>query len=95
MTDDSRNQGRLICVAVVVLGALFLIGLLNGSYWALAIPVAILVFFVLGLAFWVGWTIATIQVEPEPIDAPSAEADEPAAEGDATPDPGAPASDSS
>ena len=27
-------------------------------------PVAILVFFVLGLSFWVGYTIATIQVEP-------------------------------
>jgi hypothetical protein len=22
--------------------------------------------FVLGLAFWVGWTIATIEVEPDP-----------------------------
>jgi hypothetical protein len=28
--------------------------------------VAVLTFFGLGLAFWVGWTIATIQVEPEP-----------------------------
>ena len=42
----------------------FLIGLLGKSYWAVAIPVAILVFFVLGLTFWVGWTIATIEVEP-------------------------------
>ena len=32
----------------------------------------------LGLAFWVGWTIMTIQVEPEPpIEAPSAPGDEP------------------
>ena len=41
-----------------------LLGLLQQSYWALAVPVAIFVFFVLGLAFWVGYTIATIQVEP-------------------------------
>ena len=66
MTADSRAQGGLICVAVVVVGALFAVGLLRESYWALALPVAVLTFFGLGLAFWVGWTIATIQVEPEP-----------------------------
>lgn len=66
MTDDSRAQGGLICAAAVVLGALFAAGLLRGSYLALAIPVAVITFFALGLAFWVGWTIATIRVEPEP-----------------------------
>lgn len=66
MTDSSRAQGGLICVAVVVLGALFLAGVLRESYWALALPVAALVLCVLGLAFWVGWTIATVRVEPEP-----------------------------
>lgn len=70
MTDSSRAQGGLICLATVVLGALFLIGVLNGSYWALALPVTAFVLFVLGLAFWVGWTIATVQVEPEQEIAP-------------------------
>ena len=70
MNDSSRTQGGLICIAVVIVGAWFLLALLQQSYWALAIPVAILVFFVLGLSFWVGYTIATIQVEPEPSDAP-------------------------
>jgi hypothetical protein len=65
MTDSSRVQGGLICVGGVVVGLIFLLGILSGSYWALAIPVAALVFFVLGLTFWVGWTIATIRVEPE------------------------------
>ena len=74
MTDSSRAQGGLICVAVVVLGALFLGGIFRESYWALALPVAALVCFVLGLAFWVGWTIATVRVEPEP----AAEGSEPA-----------------
>jgi len=66
MNDSSRTQGGLICVGVVILAALFLLGLLQQSYWALAVPVAVLVSFVLGLTFWVGYTIATIRVEPEP-----------------------------
>ena len=64
MNDSSRTQGGLICVGVAILGAWFLLGLLQESYWAIAIPVAVLVFFGLGLTFWVGYTIATIQVEP-------------------------------
>ena len=64
MSDSSRTQGGLICVGVVILAAWFLVGLLQKSYWAVAIPVAIVVFFGLGLSFWVGYTIATIQVEP-------------------------------
>jgi hypothetical protein len=63
VNDASRTQGGLICVSVVVVGALFLLGLLQKSYWALAIPVAALVLFALGLTFWVGYTIATIQVD--------------------------------
>jgi hypothetical protein len=66
MNDSSRTQGGLICAAVTILALLFLHGIFSGSYWALAIPVAVLTLFVLGLAFWVGWTIMTIQVEPEP-----------------------------
>ncbi|TDJ18750.1 MAG: hypothetical protein E2O69_06565 [Deltaproteobacteria bacterium] len=64
MNDSSRTQGGLICVGVAILGAWFLLGLLQESYWAIAIPVAVLVCFGLGLTFWVGYTIATIQVEP-------------------------------
>ena len=91
MNQSSRTQGGLICVGVAIAGAWFLLGLLQESYWALAIPVAILVFFVLGLSFWVGYTIATIQVEPfDEAEAPSTAAlpsEERAADesGDATP----------
>ena len=42
-----------------------MIGILNGSYLALAIPVAIVTLFALGLVAWVGYTIATIQVEAD------------------------------
>ena len=73
MTDSSRAKGGLICVAVLVLGAWFLLGLLQESYWAIAVPVAIVVFFALGLSFWVGYTIATVQAEPfEEPEAPPA-----------------------
>jgi threonine/homoserine efflux transporter RhtA len=76
MDASSRTQGGLICVAVVVLGAWFLLGILKESYWALALPVALLVFFALGLTFWVGYTIATVQIEPyEENEAPAADAE--------------------
>jgi hypothetical protein len=70
MTPNTQNQGALICAGAGLAAVLFLFGILSGSYWALAIPVAILTFFVLGLTFWVGWTILTVQVEPEADVAP-------------------------
>ena len=82
MTDAARTQGWAICIGAGVLALLFLIGVLGGSYLALAVPIAILVFFVLGLAGWVGYTIATIQIEPEPeLDAPEAAPSEGTADG--------------
>ena len=72
MNNASRNQGWTICLSAGFLAFVFLVGILSGSYWAIAIPVAVLVFFVLGLASWVGYTIATIQTDanlappPEP-----------------------------
>ena len=85
MTDSSRTQGGLICIGAVIVGVIFLLGLISGAWWAVAIPVGILLAFVLGLTFWVGWTIATVQVEPEPD--PAAEP----AETEATPDSNGPA----
>jgi hypothetical protein len=72
MHDAGRAQGLAICALAAGLGVLFLAGLLSGAYWAVAIPVAVLLAVVLGLTFWVGFTIATIRVEPEPPpDAPA------------------------
>ena len=65
MPESSRTQGALICGVVLGLGLWFLVGLLQKSYWAIAIPVALVVFFALGLSFWIGYTIATVQVEPD------------------------------
>ena len=65
MKDSSRNQGLAICAGAVGLGLVFGIGLLSGAWWAVAIPVAALLAFVLGLTFWVGYTLATVAIEPE------------------------------
>jgi hypothetical protein len=77
MTDSSRLQGGLICVGAAIVGLVFLLGLIRGAWWAVAIPVGLLLAFVLGLTFWVGWTIATVQVEPEPDPDAQAPATEP------------------
>ena len=90
MNDSSRTQGGLICVAVFVLAAWFVMGLIQQSYWAIALPVAVIVFFVLGLSFWVGYTIATIQVEP--FDDGETDSAEPDPEPTAAPPPSATAS---
>ena len=65
MHDSSRNQGLAICAAAVALGLVFGLGLLAGAWWAVAIPGAVLLAFVLGPTFGVGYTLATVQVEPE------------------------------
>ena len=63
MTESSRTQGLLICAGSALAGVLFLVGLLTKSWWAVALPVGALLAFGLGLTFWVGWTIATVQVD--------------------------------
>ena len=82
----------MICIAVAILGAWFLLALLQQSYWAIALPVAIFVFFVLGLTFWIGYTIATIHVEPfeqaEPPPASEAATTRAGSAGDADATPG-------
>jgi len=63
--DRSRALGGLVCLGAALAAALFLYGILVESYWALALPIAVLMLFVLGLVFWIGWTILTVQVEAE------------------------------
>jgi len=62
--DRTQTYGGLICLAILAAGLLFMIGVFNHSYVALAIPVTVITLTLLGLAFWVGWTIYTIKVEP-------------------------------
>jgi hypothetical protein len=64
--DKNRMYGLLICIGILVVGLLFVVGVFTGSYAALAIPVTIFTLGVLGLGFWIGWTIFSIKVEPPP-----------------------------
>ena len=85
MNDSSRAQGWAICAVVGLLALWFLVGLFQESYWAIALPIAVLVFFVLGLAGWVGFTIATIQVDAEePIETHSPSPAENSPDGEAS-----------
>ena len=63
--ERSRILGGLVCLSAIAAGAMFIGGVLAQNWWALAIPVAAAVLFVLGLVTWIGWTIATVQVEAE------------------------------
>lgn len=62
--EKSRLYGGLICIGIVILGLLFIVGVFRRSYVALAIPVVIFTLGVLGLGFWIGWTIFSVAVEP-------------------------------
>lgn len=62
--DKSRLYGLLICIGIVIVGILFIVGVFLKSYVALAIPVVIFTLGVLGLGFWIGWTIFSIKVVP-------------------------------
>jgi uncharacterized membrane protein YadS len=66
MQETTRAQGWAICGAAGMAALLFLIGIVKQNWWAIAIPVAIVTLFALGLVAWVGFTIATIQVEADP-----------------------------
>lgn len=62
----ARRTGALICLAAVALAALFVLGLVRQSYWALAIPVGAGVLAVLWASFWIGYTIRTVRgIPPE------------------------------
>lgn len=62
--DRTRMYGGLICVAVIIFALWFIAGVFSGSYVALAIPVTIVTLTLLGLIFWIGYTIWSIEVEP-------------------------------
>ena len=64
MADTSRVWGGLLCAAIAIVAAVFLWGIWLQSYWALAIPLMLGFLGVLGMGFWIGWTILTIKTAP-------------------------------
>jgi hypothetical protein len=72
MNDTSRVWGGVLCLGILIAAILFLWGISAQSYWALAIPVALGFLGILGLGFWVGWTIMTIKTTtPAPDSSPA------------------------
>ena len=64
MGDSSRFWGAFLCLVILGVAVVFIWGISIQSYWALAIPVLIGFLGVLGLGFWIGWTILTIKTTP-------------------------------
>jgi len=56
--------GGLICIGVTIFGLWFMLGVFKGSYVAVAVPVTLITLTLLGLVFWIGYTIWSIKVEP-------------------------------
>ena len=61
--DKARVSGIIICVVSVGVSVLVAWGVLAHNYWAVAIPVLAGVLGVMVLAFWIGWTMATTEIE--------------------------------
>lgn len=64
LRESSKVQGLAICLGSALAAVLFLVGVAMKSYWALAIPVGIGFFWLLGLVFWIGWTLLTLRTKP-------------------------------
>ena len=64
-----RVAGELICKSVIIAAAAFVYVMLFGSpqqrFWAIAIPVAVGLFVLFSLVFWIGWNIATVSASKE------------------------------
>ncbi|PKL41202.1 MAG: hypothetical protein CVV44_00765 [Spirochaetae bacterium HGW-Spirochaetae-1] len=57
--DFSKIQAFLLCVISLALAVLLGYGIYIKSYWALAIPAAVISLVILGSVFWVGVAIIT------------------------------------
>jgi len=71
--DESRRAGKALMGAAAAAVALFLLGAAKRSYAVLAIPVFVGIAAAAGMAFWVGYTMATTNWDdPEDFEGPSA-----------------------
>jgi len=57
--DFSRIKAFLLCLITLFLAALHVYGIYIKSFWALAIPAAVISLVILGAIFWVGVAIIT------------------------------------
>ena len=57
--DFAKFKAFLLCLFVLFLIVFFIYGIYIHSFWALAIPAAIITIVILGMIFWVGIAIIT------------------------------------
>ena len=63
--DRAHTTGLILMLGAALELLLFLYGALRRSYLALALPVTAAMTVLTALAFWVGWTMMTMEEEPE------------------------------
>ncbi len=64
--DYARPKALLLCLVTLAFMALLILGIINRSYWAIAIPSGIISLVILGAIFWVGWAIVTTRTTLPP-----------------------------
>jgi len=57
--DFAKIKAFLLCLVTLALAGALLYGIYLRSYWALAIPAAVITLVILGMVFWVGIAIIT------------------------------------
>lgn len=69
----SRIMGLFICAVAAGAAVAFFWGLSLRSYWAIAVPVAMVTLALLGLVFWIGWTLLAGEMAAIPPSPPRKE----------------------
>ncbi len=66
--ERGKFIGGALCLGSVSLTVLFLAGIAAGAYWAIAIPVAVLIVAAMTMLFWMGWVFLMTEpaTRPEP-----------------------------
>jgi hypothetical protein len=65
MQDRAHTTGLILMAGAVIQMLLFLRGATKKSYLALALPMTAAMTTLTALTFWVGWTMMSLEDEPE------------------------------
>lgn len=60
----TRRYGAIISAVSVVVGLIYMVGVLRRSYWALALPVTAATVGALYISLWIGRALMTTPSEP-------------------------------
>ncbi|MSQ11012.1 MAG: hypothetical protein EXR52_08460 [Dehalococcoidia bacterium] len=63
----ARLLGAALCLFATLGTVLFLWGLATQAYWALAIPVGLLVVATMSVVLWIGWAFIMTEAGPEQL----------------------------